>query len=378
MKIVAMIPARVGSKRVKNKNLRLINGKPLIEYVLETIKKLDKFDEVYINSEDEIFSGIAKKYSFKFYKRSPHLSTDKATNDEFAYDFLKNVECDVLVQILPTSPLLNEEEIISFVDHMVQNSLDTLISVEHKQIACVYQNEPINFDRLVVNPPSQTMTPVKAYATVLMGWKSSKFIENIEKLGVGYHGGTGKNDYFELKGLSTIDIDTEEDFCLAEAIILSGADARRNREPEYYSAEKETNQEVDVPSILAKDGVKNNDLFDANKEVVNLNDVIGGMDNEVSWSKRVIDTESNSMTVISQIPGEGNRRHYHPDWNEWWYIVAGEWDWEIEGKIKKIKKGDIVFMEKNRVHKITASGSEPAIRMAVSRSDVVHVYKNKS
>jgi CMP-N-acetylneuraminic acid synthetase/quercetin dioxygenase-like cupin family protein len=376
MKVVGMIPARLGSKRVKNKNLRLINGKPLIEYVLETIKKLDKFDEVYINSEDEIFSGIAEKYSFKFYKRSPHLSTDKATNDEFAYDFLKNVECDVLVQILPTSPLLNEEEINRFVDHMVQKSLDTLISVEHKQIACIYENKPINFDKLVVNPPSQTMVPIRAYATVLMGWTSSSFKANMDSFGVGYHGGEGKIDYFELKGLSTIDIDTEDDFRLVESIILSSAYASK-KDPEYYSEVQEINHEVDVPSILAKDGVKNNDLFDANKEVVNLNDLIVNMDSDASWSKRVIDTESNSMTVISQIPGEGNRRHHHPDWNEWWYIVAGEWDWEIEGKIRKVKKGDIVFMEKNRVHKITASGFEPAIRMAVSRSDVVHVYKNR-
>ncbi len=374
MKIVAMIPARMGSKRLKNKNLRLINGKPLIEHVLGTIGRVDIFDEVYVNSEDEIFSGIAKKHSMSFYKRSPHLSSDTATNDEFAYDFLNNVECDVLIQILPTSPFLSEGEIISFVNHMVEGSLDTLISVEHKQIACVYENKPVNFDRLIVNPPSQTMVPVKAYATVLMGWKASSFKESMSSFGVGYHGGKGRTDYFELKGLSTIDIDTEDDFRLAEAIMLSGAYASK-KVPEYYSEEKDVSEEVDVPSILVKDGVKNNDLFDTNKEVVNLNDLIAKMDNDASWSKRVIDTESNSMTIISQIPGEGNRRHHHPDWNEWWYIVAGEWDWEIEGEVRKVKKGDIVFMKKNRVHKITASGSEPAVRLAVSRSDVVHVYK---
>lgn len=375
MKIVAMVPARMGSKRVKNKNLRLINGKPLIEYVLTVIAKTNIFDEVYINSEDEIFSGIADKYSMNFYKRPAHLSSDTATNDEFAHDFLKNVDCDFLIQILPTSPFLKDGEITSFVGHMVGSSLDTLISVEHKQIACVYKDEPVNFDKLVVNPPSQTMTPVKAYATVLMGWKSDKFLENMREFGVSYHGGRGETGYFQLEGLSTIDIDTEEDFCLAESIMISGAYENKGKEPEYYTGENKLNEEVDVPSILVKDGIKNNDLFDVNKEVVSLNNLIASMDNSASWSKRIVDTESNSMTVISQVPGEGNRRHHHPDWNEWWYIVAGEWDWEIEGEIRKVKKGDIVFMEKNRVHKITASGNEPAIRMAVSRSDVVHVYE---
>ena len=55
----------------------------------------------------------------------------------------------------------------------------------------------------------------------------------------------------------------------------------------------------------------------------------------------------------------------------------GEWNWEIEGEIKQIVQGDIVFMEKNRKHKITASGNGRAIRMAVSRADVAHVYETK-
>ena len=132
--------------------------------------------------------------------------------------------------------------------------------------------------------------------------------------------------------------------------------------------------EVDVPLILKKDGVEHNDLFDSNKEIVNLNEILRKKSATSSWSKRVIDTDSNSMTIIAQMPGEGNRRHYHPDWNEWWYIVQGEWEWEIEGEIKRIKTGDIVMMEKRRVHKITAVGDKMAIRMAVSRSDVEHIY----
>ena len=132
--------------------------------------------------------------------------------------------------------------------------------------------------------------------------------------------------------------------------------------------------EVDVPSILKKDGVQSNDLFDNNKEITKLGEILAGKPKDSSWSKRVIDTDSNSMTIIAQMPGEGNRRHYHPDWNEWWYIVQGEWEWETEGETKRIKAGDIVMVEKRRVHKITAMGDEMAIRMAVSRADVEHIY----
>jgi len=369
-----MVPARMGSKRVKSKNLRFLDGKPLIEHVLGTLSKVKIFDQIYINSEDKIFTEIADRYEMSYYNRPDFLSSDEATNDEFAHEFLSNIDCDILIQVLPTSPFITEKDIEGFVSKMISEDLDTLVSVENHQIACLYQGKAINFDNLKKNPPSQTMTPVISYATALMGWKSSTFLENTENYGVAYHGGLGKTDFFELKGYSTIDIDNEEDFELAEA--ASTALKNPKIAPQYYDQNNSERSEVDVPSILAKDGVEVNDLFDVNNEVVALSDILESMPKDVSWSKRVIDTDSNSMTIICQMPGEGNRRHHHPDWNEWWYIVEGEWEWEIEGEHKKIVKGDVVFMKKNRKHKITASGSRRAIRMAVSRADVAHVYED--
>jgi quercetin dioxygenase-like cupin family protein len=132
--------------------------------------------------------------------------------------------------------------------------------------------------------------------------------------------------------------------------------------------------ESDVPSILAKDGVKNNNFENENKSVASIDEIIQSQDNTVSWSYRVVNSDSNSATIISQLPGEGNRKHYHPNWNEWWYILEGQWLWEIEGEELVIKKGEIVFIEKGKVHKITAIGDKPAIRLAVSRADVPHIY----
>ena len=182
MKIVAMIPARMGSKRVKSKNLRFLDGKPLIEHVLGTLGKTHIFDEIYVNSENDIFLEIAERYGINYYKRPDYLSSDEATNDEFTHEFLSNIDCDILIQVLPTSPFITQKEIESFVNIMTSGDLDTLVSVEHQQIACLYQGSAINFDNLKKNPPSQTMTPVMSYATALMGWRSSKFLENIENL----------------------------------------------------------------------------------------------------------------------------------------------------------------------------------------------------
>ena len=90
----------------------------------------------------------------------------------------------------------------------------------------------------VASDPSQTMEPVKAYATALMGWTYPSFKRNMEKYGSAYHGGDGKTGYFELRGLSTIDIDREDDFKLAESIIKA---LRENRElPIRYYGENTT------------------------------------------------------------------------------------------------------------------------------------------
>ena len=372
-----MIPARLGSKRVEKKNLRLINGKPLISYIIETIRQCDCFDEVYLNSEAMLFKQIADKYGISFYNRPAKFSTDQSTNDEFALDFMENVPGDTLIQVLPTSPLVTVDEIEAFTKEMINEHYDTLISVENKQIACVYDNLPINYDKFKINPPSQSMKPVQAYATVLMGWNYKSFETNMDRYGCAYHGGDSKIGYFELRGLSTIDIDREEDFELVESIMLSQKE-RKESKKRYWAVSNDDISEVDVESILKKDGVIKNDLDDANREVTNVFDILCENGNSKSWSKRVVDTENNSATLIAQLPGEGNRLHYHPTWNEWWYIIDGEWEWEIEGESRKVKKGDIVFIEKDKKHKITAVGNEMAIRLAVSRADVAHVYPGEN
>lgn len=374
-KIVAMIPARIGSKRVPKKNLRLLNGKPLISYSIEAALASAAFDEIYINSDSEIFSEIAEYHGVKFYKRPKSLGSDETINDEFAHDFIKNISGDILVQLLPTSPLITSKEICEFARTMLDHQYDTLVSVENKQIACLYEGKPINFSSLEPHKSSQTMIPVQAYATVLMAWTYSSFLKNMKKYGFAYHGANGRIGYYELKGLATIDVDHEEDFQIVE-IALRYRDNQADHRKEYYESSMAIREraEVDVMEILNRDGVANNDFQTENQHLVNLDTIIANKQNGRSWSYRIINTENNSATLIAQLPGEGNRLHYHPDWNEWWYIVDGEWKWEIENKEFLVKKGDLVFIEKNKKHRITAMGQKPAIRLAVSRDRVAHVY----
>ena len=55
MKIIGMIPARLGSTRVKNKNLRFLDDKPLIQHIVDAAKGSELLDSIYINSESNIF-----------------------------------------------------------------------------------------------------------------------------------------------------------------------------------------------------------------------------------------------------------------------------------------------------------------------------------
>ena len=370
-----MIPARMGSKRITKKNIRFLNGKPLINYVFEAAKNSNCFDEIYVNSESDLIGELAISHGLSFYKRPQQLSTDSATNDHFVQDFITNIQCDILVQILPTSPFISSKDIKDFTDKMLHTKCDALISVKNEQIECVYDKRAINFDPLKPSPPSQELKPVQPYACSLMGWEVGSYKTNMEKFGSGYHGGNAKKEYFILKGFSTIDIDNEEDFQLAETIARHITKSTIH-EKRYYDDPESV--EVDVKSILKKDGVAENELDLANSEIpVKIKDIRKKFNPNSSWSYRVVNTENNSATLIHQLPGEGNRAHYHSDWNEWWYIIDGKWEWNIEGEKIIVEKDDIVFIPKNKIHHITAVGNSPAVRLAVSREDVGHIYPER-
>jgi len=232
-KIIAYIPARMGSQRVPKKNIRLIGGKPLIAWAIEAGKAAGVFDEIYVNSEAEILHRVAQDYGVKFYKRPEHLSSHTAVNDDFALDFIKNNPADIVVQLLPTTPLITAREIKEFVTMMTEGDYDTLVSVVNHQIASVYQGKGINFTPMEKHKSSQHMVPLQSYASVLMAWKTAKFLEHDRKYGFAYHGADGKTGYFALKGLSTIDIDHEEDFNLAE-IALAYRNQMKTNEVKYY------------------------------------------------------------------------------------------------------------------------------------------------
>ena len=229
MKIVAMIPCRLGSQRVPKKNLRLLAGKTLSQWVIDACNEAEVFDDIYINSESTVFEKIALDRGVLYYQRPEHLSSNSASNDDFSLDFFNAIECDVLVQVNPTSPFTSSVDLRSFVKMYKDGKYQTLHTVKEEQIEGLYENRPLNFDPMKQMPPSQDLTPVKLFTSSIMAWEKGNFRHNMEKSGCAVYGGDGKIGYYTVRGFGTIDIDNEFDFQLAEAIVDI-----QNKEKEYY------------------------------------------------------------------------------------------------------------------------------------------------
>jgi len=367
MKIVIMIPARLGSKRIKKKNLRYLGNKPLFQYILETAKSVS--DDVYLNASEDIFEEIAKKFEIQFYRRPKELSSDSATNDDFVFDFLTHIDCDWIIQANITSPFITKQDFEKFINEIKSKdkSLDAIYSVKEEQIECVFNDKPINFDPKKAMQPSQSLTPVKIFCNGLMAWKKESFINNYKQKGNALF--AGKIGYITLTGNSTIDIDNEYDFRVAEGILEREKKTYINH---YYNPFEEISKEV--PDILKKDGVEEfEEISDSKIKVFHINNYRSNKSN--SYAKRLINSDSNSVTFICQNKNEGNRKHFHRDWDEWWYITNGQWKLIAYDMEYHLKSGDLIYIPKGVTHQII-SESDGAVRLAVSRGDVLHIFRD--
>lgn len=134
----------------------------------------------------------------------------------------------------------------------------------------------------------------------------------------------------------------------------------------------------DVTRVLKDDGVETIDIKGFENRPTTSIDELKAALGDGSWAARLAYNEAFGGVAIRQLPGEGNRLHFHPDADECWVIVEGEWEWYIEGQgAKRVSPGHIVVVRKGTPHKIKCVGDKPGIRFAVTRPDVNHVYADE-
>jgi CMP-N-acetylneuraminic acid synthetase len=139
--VLAIIPARGGSKGVPRKNIKPLNGKPLIAYTIESAKKSRLIDKCVVSTEDDEIAEVSNKYHAEVVKRPPELARD----DSPTYDALKQVldhfeklgqSFDILVLLEPTSPMRKEDDLDNAIKLFIDNydKADSLVTLGEIQL----------------------------------------------------------------------------------------------------------------------------------------------------------------------------------------------------------------------------------------------------
>jgi CMP-N,N'-diacetyllegionaminic acid synthase len=133
LKVIAIIPARKGSKGVPGKNKMLFNGRPLIEYSIEIALKTNQIDEIVVTTDDEEILLLSKNYPIILHKRTISLSSDSAKIVDVIEKVLETLDLDgelLVVLLQPTSPLRTSNELDSSITLMKRyQQYQSLISV---------------------------------------------------------------------------------------------------------------------------------------------------------------------------------------------------------------------------------------------------------
>ena len=153
MKIVAIIPARGGSKGVKRKNIKSLAGKPLIQYAIDAARASRYKMDLVVTTDDKEIAAIAKSFNVEVLWRAQHLADDKALMPPVVKDVLnqlitKNREYDVILLLQPTSPFRNGFHIDAAMKILESGETDSVISVTAVDDAHPARMYHIEHDRL--------------------------------------------------------------------------------------------------------------------------------------------------------------------------------------------------------------------------------------
>jgi N-acylneuraminate cytidylyltransferase len=152
--IVAIIPARSGSKAIKDKNIKLINGIPLIAYSIAVAKKSMLIDRVIVSTDSEDYAEIASKYGAEVpFLRPPEISGDESKDNQFfmhAIDWFEKNELYLpkfFAHLRPTTPFRDFEVIDKAIEGFIQSKFSALRSC-HKMSESSYKTFEIQDNKL--------------------------------------------------------------------------------------------------------------------------------------------------------------------------------------------------------------------------------------
>lgn len=221
---IAIIPARSGSKGLKNKNILDLNGKPLIAYTIEAAIKSECFDEIMVSTDSEEYAEIAKKWGAKVpFLRSSENASDTASSWDMVQEVLnkyrdKNIEFDSFCLLQPTSPLRTFEDIKNAYCIYEKKASFAVVSV------CEMEHSPLWCGQLPTNNEFVDFIPKSAMIRrqetgIFYRINGAIYIVNTERFLMDRYLYQAGSFAYIMEQEKSIDIDTALDLKLASVLL---------------------------------------------------------------------------------------------------------------------------------------------------------------
>lgn len=208
MKVVAWVPIKLNNQRLPGKNTMPLGGKPLCEYMLNTLTKVKELDEIYVYCSDERIVEYLPE-GVKFLKRPERLDGSLVMHTEILNEFINTIDADVYLNAHVTNPFITAETIEDGLKHVLSGEYDSACAVQKIDKLLWYDGKPLNFTRENILR-TQDASPLYIDANLFIYKRS---------VAKDLHSRYGNKQYFmELDQFEAIDIDTADDFKLAEIV----------------------------------------------------------------------------------------------------------------------------------------------------------------
>lgn len=220
----AFIPARSGSKGLKDKNIKLLAGKPLIAYTIEAAIESGKFNKVIVSTDAKRYGEIAKRYGADVVYRDASLSDDSASTFMVVEDLLAklNTQMDYFMLLQPTSPLRNCGHILEAIElfeSRFENN-DFLVSIKEAEFPSDLVKEVE--DDLSLKHFSSDFGNYRRQQYKYYSPNGAIYIAKPDCYIQQHHFFGSRSTGYVMDKYSSVDIDDGLDFIIAEALFRKG------------------------------------------------------------------------------------------------------------------------------------------------------------
>ena len=216
---ICIIPARSGSKRVKNKNIKLFAGKPIISYAIQLAKSCGLFKKIVVSTDSYKISKIAKKYGAEVpFLRSKKLANDFTPTSDVVIDCINKISSQNTKYhfcLYPTTTLLSKKDLINSFKKIKQNDFDLLIPVLDYNVSPYRALKFIGKNRIEYKLKKFTLSRFQDLPRLCHD-SGSFYIYKTKNLLKFKNILPKKTTYYFLDSWRAINIDTESDFKFAE------------------------------------------------------------------------------------------------------------------------------------------------------------------